>query len=769
MASAAVLKVTYQSEVRRCLLASVRPSFEEITESIAKLFPEAKDCTARYLDEDGDACTLCEASLSDFLAQAASGVNMANATGKMVLRLELVSLPQAPALPEALPPKEAPEASPKDMAQAFEVNLPSDGLLHGKGTGCKGKGKSGKGKAGWKGRCHNEQEHEENEEWPWWNWYARQQWFHTGAAHSVAAALSPQVLASAFVCELPRMVTKVREQVPEALGQPLCNALGFLPALSEALQELWSLLGRNKLQAEKHLGRFLAEVTPENGGQFLLAFLSELEAMDFQDKLNLMATFFESQHDRLHKVFWRLKQRLPFLPGLLEHPGVHCDGCGATPLLGPRFKCVSCPDYDLCGVCYANRLHLHGGDCDTHDFTCNLSEATHPLHMKLMARALKHSGPLTFVLGMFGLDGKHAKAGKGNAKGKQKVSGTGPVDQSCDRSTGGCADLPVQGRFFNWGGRPWDNSAGESGAKIKRCATDGCQYQAHKGDYCCGACAKGKRCGHGTRCQRALFDSGMAPESVGCQEGGKRCATPGCQYQPTWHAEYCCKVCAKGKGSHGPNCEKVAATCSDSSEDTESKAIEIRRCATDGCQYQAHKGDYCCGACAKGKRCGHGTRCQRALFDSGVAAWKNDATGSINVTGPDAGSKEIAGKPCAAAGCTYQVTWHETHCCYACAAHGPGTHGPHCERVPRTSAGGAARAVGSQQPKRRAERPAPLESTEGLLPAEQEEEELPNYFCIRLEKGSGPGGLLASLGAALKPPVRDRAGILRRLGARPLM
>lgn len=90
----------------------------------------------------------------------------------------------------------------------------------------------------------------------------------------------------------------------------------------------------------------------------------------------------------------------------------------------------------------------------------------------------------------------------------------------------------------------------------------------------------------------------------------------------------------------------------------------------------------------------------------------------------------------------------------------------HRQQVPRTSAGGAARAVRSQQPKRRAERPAPLESTEGLLPAEQEEEELPNYFCIRLEKGSGPGGLLASLGAALKPPVRDRAGILRRAEAR---
>ena len=64
MASAAVLKVTYQSEVRRCLLASVRPSFEEITESIAKLFPEAKDCTARHLGNRKDADSLVSRKLA---------------------------------------------------------------------------------------------------------------------------------------------------------------------------------------------------------------------------------------------------------------------------------------------------------------------------------------------------------------------------------------------------------------------------------------------------------------------------------------------------------------------------------------------------------------------------------------------------------------------------------------------------------------------------------------------------------------------------------
>mmetsp|Transcript_51064 Transcript_51064/g.106311 ORF Transcript_51064/g.106311 Transcript_51064/m.106311 type:complete len:587 (+) Transcript_51064:66-1826(+) len=475
MASAAVLKVTYQSEVRRCLLASVRPSFEEITESIAKLFPEAKDCTARYLDEDGDACTLCEASLSDFLAQAANGVNMANATGKMVLRLELVSLPQAEAssAPMDIPlegsetfpasdspsdvvqvtehskdPKEmpdwnvvdAPEANKDDsmppqtsdsqatvtvpdsmavsaepsqatnMQEAFEGSqndsvpeamwgasnsatpLPadSDEAVNGekapcsKGKGCKGKGK-GKGKFGWKGHWYGHehpQEHPLQSSWqgwrgwrewepedadmhhdggetredppdnadqagsglpcgkgkrckgkgkagkcgkgkftwqgycsdeeqePWWQWYGWPQWCQPEATEW--AAPSPQVLADRFVRALPHLTANVYEGL-EACAERLCATLNFWPAAADALQELWSILGQNNLQAEQQLARLLAEVTPESAGQFLVAFLSELEALDEEKKLNVMARFFESQEERLQKI---LQWSSPQLPGL---------------------------------------------------------------------------------------------------------------------------------------------------------------------------------------------------------------------------------------------------------------------------------------------------------------------------------------------------------------------------------------------------------------------------------------------------------------------
>merc|ERR1712047_80284 len=40
------------------------------------------------------------------------------------------------------------------------------------------------------------------------------------------------------------------------------------------------------------------------------------------------------------------------------HWGVVCDGCDG-PVVGPRHKCLVCPDYDLCASCEAQGLHVH--------------------------------------------------------------------------------------------------------------------------------------------------------------------------------------------------------------------------------------------------------------------------------------------------------------------------------------------------------------------------------------------------------------------------
>ena len=45
-----------------------------------------------------------------------------------------------------------------------------------------------------------------------------------------------------------------------------------------------------------------------------------------------------------------------------------CDGCGAEPIKGCRFKCTECADCDFCQVCFDKKNQLLGGRCADHAF-----------------------------------------------------------------------------------------------------------------------------------------------------------------------------------------------------------------------------------------------------------------------------------------------------------------------------------------------------------------------------------------------------------------
>ena len=60
------------------------------------------------------------------------------------------------------------------------------------------------------------------------------------------------------------------------------------------------------------------------------------------------------------------------------HEYLRCNICQAEPILGPRFKCNTCEDMDICEKCFDNRLQIMNNttkgkdkkkaECENHEF-----------------------------------------------------------------------------------------------------------------------------------------------------------------------------------------------------------------------------------------------------------------------------------------------------------------------------------------------------------------------------------------------------------------
>jgi hypothetical protein len=105
--------------------------------------------------------------------------------------------------------------------------------------------------------------------------------------------------------------------------------------------------------------------------------IARTAGMDVVDKIN-NAFKFEYIRDMDHAMLaeWHVDQGLSlielamiqptypnqfsFFPAtnfISTHVNVGCDMCGASPIMGIRYKCVNCPDFDLCETCEAKDNH----------------------------------------------------------------------------------------------------------------------------------------------------------------------------------------------------------------------------------------------------------------------------------------------------------------------------------------------------------------------------------------------------------------------------
>eukprot|EP00928_Gymnodinium_smaydae_P100014 TRINITY_DN9702_c1_g1_i3.p1 TRINITY_DN9702_c1_g1~~TRINITY_DN9702_c1_g1_i3.p1 ORF type:complete len:271 (-),score=45.96 TRINITY_DN9702_c1_g1_i3:268-1011(-) len=172
-----------------------------------------------------------------------------------------------------------------------------------------------------------------------------------------------------------------------------------------------------------------------------------------------------------------------------------------------------------------------------------------------------------------------------------------------------------------------------------------------------------------------------------------KCANPDCNFQRTWHVTHCCAACAI-KGEHGGRCEKKpfseaqTTTLQNSAETLEQMGVGpasdmesvLTKCASPDCNFQRtwHE-THCCVACAiKGE---HGGRCEKKPFSEAQTTTLQNSAETLEEmgVGPASDMESVLTK-CASPDCNFQRTWHETHCCVACAI--KGEHGGRCEKKP---------------------------------------------------------------------------------------
>lgn len=55
-------------------------------------------------------------------------------------------------------------------------------------------------------------------------------------------------------------------------------------------------------------------------------------------------------------IFLILVVAMPLTSGLAIHDGAKCDACN-NKIVGLRFKCLDCPEFDLCSYCEPKMVH----------------------------------------------------------------------------------------------------------------------------------------------------------------------------------------------------------------------------------------------------------------------------------------------------------------------------------------------------------------------------------------------------------------------------
>lgn len=120
--------------------------------------------------------------------------------------------------------------------------------------------------------------------------------------------------------------------------------------IRDKVAELFQGLLRNSAAA---MGAFQMYYKDEDGDMIAFSSDEELKLVPSSVKAGVFRVYVKEKKELKHVNRPACNKERPLN---LAHPNVICDGCDG-PVVGARFKCTVCPDYDLCSTCEGKGLH----------------------------------------------------------------------------------------------------------------------------------------------------------------------------------------------------------------------------------------------------------------------------------------------------------------------------------------------------------------------------------------------------------------------------